>query len=1047
MVLLSFGSVFFGLFQIKHFEKVLFSLEQCDISMGILASQYILLLWMIILCNNPFDLNKFGMKKGRTVVERIIATTLPFLYSSSEKFQRVAALLLSLVATREDACREHLKKLVDRCVSTIEMCGDKWSGDNKLVGSLCLLASILKKGKREDLSVIARSVSKIMHHFSDLGNTDFTVKKFAVKVAQRLGMVFLKPKIAKWRYDRGNRCLDFMNACSNKRQESIFLESEDFSDEVYEVPHGELEAVLDTILRALRDRYTDIRWTGAKGVGRIVSRLRKSHANDVLSNIFKFNFDSLAGNAAWHGGCLAVAELARRGFLPLEKLPDVLGIVKNALVFEEPQGHHALGANVRDAACFICWSLARAFRPLDLKIYIEQIASSLVCAALFDREINVRRAASAAFQEHVGRQGGFPNGVDVLTNIDYFAVGQRSKAYLEISCRIAKYPLYTQAIIEHLTFHKITHWDEEIRILAAEALHRLCASNPSFVSTHIVKNLMPLISNDSLIIQQGGIVALASVLSGLKECKCILGKDIYETAAKIPNLIYPICEKRVRSLGSRLMRRAMNVFIKLLSSVIPRELVVIDDWLRCLELNFCDEHEDIRKGACQAGSAFFKVCTDNSSANLLMLRIRQVYLPQITVTNVESTREGIAALLSVLPNQILLLTTQFCPLAVEIIRTLIIIVNQRSSLDVTWAYGRRSCVEAITHIVESVGFELLGNPSEVLDCLVNSLNDYSMDKRGDVGRVLREEAMKALAVVLPMMQKYSVDHDRISEAICKIIQQSTEKIDATRECAALVMKKLLQSSLRDIKEEQILKETYVDGNSVVEWRLPSCFQRLALLLKTNCYRYHALRGFVISAGGLTESTVRGASDALLSVIFDIRHSQQDIEIFLQCFASIFINNAGVVRVIQPLLHTLEQILSAQLLECYEADPDLSPSLQTIVDHIAVEALGKGGIQKVRSCIAVSCHFLHFNSASLLWRKSALLVVRTLKSRYPTLRRYAAEQLYECLVSECDISDEAEKDKREKLLKLLSETKWQICDDQYFVEVSNLVSDMLSIAAT
>lgn len=201
--------------------------------------------------------------------------------------------------------------------------------------------------------------------------------------------------------------------------------------------------VLNTILEALRDRDTDIRWAGAKGVGRIVSRLPKELADDVLCNIIKFNFNLHSGNAAWHGGCLAVAELARRGFLPLERLSDVVGILLNvswlqtilsfkgiifrieflfnlfihiygylkspkfiffhfnvlfssvlhfeALVFEEPQGHHALGASVRDAACYICWSLARSFRPTDLKKFVEKIATRLVCIALFDREVNVRR--------------------------------------------------------------------------------------------------------------------------------------------------------------------------------------------------------------------------------------------------------------------------------------------------------------------------------------------------------------------------------------------------------------------------------------------------------------------------------------------------------------------------------------------------------------------------------------------------------------------------------------------------------------------------------
>ncbi len=44
-------------------------------------------------------------------------------------------------------------------------------------------------------------------------------------------------------------------------------------------------------------------------------------------------------------------------------------------------------------------------------------------------KVNCRRAASAAFQESVGRQGGvFPHGINILTAADYFTLGTRNQA-------------------------------------------------------------------------------------------------------------------------------------------------------------------------------------------------------------------------------------------------------------------------------------------------------------------------------------------------------------------------------------------------------------------------------------------------------------------------------------------------------------------------------------------------------------------------------------------------------------------------------------------
>lgn len=74
-----------------------------------------------------------------------------------------------------------------------------------------------------------------------------------------------------------------------------------------------------------------------------------------------------------------------------------------ALCFDLRKGAHSIGANVRDAAAYVVWALARSKDPSELRPYADNLARQLVTIALFDREIHIRRAASAAFQEHVGR--------------------------------------------------------------------------------------------------------------------------------------------------------------------------------------------------------------------------------------------------------------------------------------------------------------------------------------------------------------------------------------------------------------------------------------------------------------------------------------------------------------------------------------------------------------------------------------------------------------------------------------------------------------------
>lgn len=74
-----------------------------------------------------------------------------------------------------------------------------------------------------------------------------------------------------------------------------------------------------------------------------------------------------------------------------------------ALAFDIRKGAHSVGSSVRDSASYVLWALVRAQSVEILAPHLLEIALRLVTTSLFDREVHVRRAASAAYQEAVGR--------------------------------------------------------------------------------------------------------------------------------------------------------------------------------------------------------------------------------------------------------------------------------------------------------------------------------------------------------------------------------------------------------------------------------------------------------------------------------------------------------------------------------------------------------------------------------------------------------------------------------------------------------------------
>uniref|UniRef100_A0A4X2LIK1 Tubulin-specific chaperone D n=1 Tax=Vombatus ursinus TaxID=29139 RepID=A0A4X2LIK1_VOMUR len=509
-------------------------------------TRYVLLLWLSVTCLIPFDLSRLdgnltseGGEVRTSTMDRILQIAESYLIVS-DKARDAAAVLISKFITRPDVRQKKMADFLDWTLSTLSKSSfQTMEGTIMMDGMLQALAQVFKHGTRESCLPYASTVLVCLDNCKLSESNHTLLRKLGVKLVQRLGLTFLKPKLAKWRYQRGCRSLIAnlrLSTQDEERQIPQILASD--NDEDYDVPE-EVENVIEQLLVGLKDKDTIVRWSAAKGIGRMTGRLPKELADDVVGSVLDcFSFQET--DNAWHGGCLALAELGRRGLLLPSRLTDVVPVILKALTYDEKRGACSVGSNVRDAACYVCWAFARAYEPGELKPFVNKISSALVIVTVFDRDVNCRRAASVSLLN-----GTFPHGIDILTTADYFAVGNRSNCFLNISVNIAGFAEYTQSMIDHLIDMKINHWDGGSYVFSI-----------SFFLDELMKNYISELQNTEEMIRCGFSLALGSlpafflkgklklVLDGLKAVTHISPKDVSFAEARRDALkaIAKICQ-------------------------------------------------------------------------------------------------------------------------------------------------------------------------------------------------------------------------------------------------------------------------------------------------------------------------------------------------------------------------------------------------------------------------------------------------------------------------------------------------------------------------
>lgn len=485
----------------------------------------VLLLWLALLLTVPFSLTALSSGETPTRLDvrthqrlfsaptsdlavRVTLLALPLLHSPGRE-GGYAALVLARLFARHDAA-QGLPGFVEWAGAELAE-GEREREANLVASLMAFLAVLPGMISPSHLATLCGFFDDVLIPHLAGGNTAATsglIRKLAVKARGRWWLA---------RLGRGFR-----------------------GDPDAELPDG-IEEVLDDLMSGLGDKDTIVRYSAAKYLARISALLPEELSDQIVmatiglyagtedEPVVETAFGTVVdpggsvagggamglggaeaarGEARWHGVCLAVAELARRGLLSEEAVSEAVPWVVKALSFDLRRASHSIGSNVRDAAAYVLWSLSRASSPAQLSPFSQHMATSLVSVAVFDREVGVRRAASAAFQEGVGRLGLYPEGIDVLGKTDFYSVSVRRKAFTVAAPSVAIHQVYRDAMREHLHNITLRHWDTGMRTAGATALAALLALSPEQVPDSVARELGQVPSLDPTSVH-GALVALA----------------------------------------------------------------------------------------------------------------------------------------------------------------------------------------------------------------------------------------------------------------------------------------------------------------------------------------------------------------------------------------------------------------------------------------------------------------------------------------------------------------------------------------------------------
>ncbi|KAJ1773021.1 hypothetical protein LPJ74_000972 [Coemansia sp. RSA 1843] len=819
-----------------------FAMLWCHSSVDAVApswtTRYILLIWLSLLAMVPFDMASIDSglsnppaldlstvnRSGRinTCAHSLMAKWIELgklhLNKSGCEMEGAAVMLAHLLS-RRDALEKEQPEFISWTTREISESTGLAAGDNaskslginsilRINGALRVLCHLFLV--MDSPTALDEQLEPLLAIFqSDAFEQHSITRKLISKASQRLALLFLPPVPPKPTVDYNGislrENLESSTSSSRAAKETPDLNhlDDDTADGCVDQAEdielsAEVEAFVGILLQKLHDKDTIVRWSAAKGVARIAERLPPVLAQEIVGAVASILQEetledesgradiSMTSEFSWHGALMSLAELSRRGLLPPQMLRETIPWIVRGLTYEIQRGNYSVGSNVRDAACYVMWSFARITNPLSKAVFAElstDMATALISVATFDREPNVRRAASAAYQEHVGRHSLFPHGISVLQLADFFSVGTMRNAFIVASQSIAEFPEYRKPLLHHLCTITIYHWDLKTRELAAKALGGLAPLAPEYVISDLLPAIVAATASPFLAVRHGAVLSLgvvAEVLGPRLQNNVQLSEMVLSVPGNIP-------ERYIQDFGASLTLSAVASYIGCLSRAGwgidgsqgggsgMRQKQFFDYFVQALTV--CKEAQ----GIVPEFTAFVDKCGLSDEQHSIVERYTRV---ERSGTSCQSFVLAMGALNGQGDFELL------CRL-----------VTQGATVET-----RRNAAAALAHVCQrwTQATKTPQNELAVTEALLEGLLDHSVDNRGDVGSWVRKQCLETLLVLCgsdsTLITRMAAGHhgsDIVVLLLGRTLRATTEKLDKLRTRAGELLETLLYTQQDD----------------------------------------------------------------------------------------------------------------------------------------------------------------------------------------------------------------------------------------------------------